>query len=203
MSKQDELLDVLLEVYNDGFVYGELGTGKNDQESTGEAIAKTKQHYREAVEGAGLTDEEIKDIKLTQEECRELMAKSAEYKPREFRGLYENEEHRLMLERKIAEAQTQAILKALGGVNEMANEQELLSDEEFRKTTGKEIYDRITIKEVAQAQVAKLKALGYEQVWIKCPDCHNGQMPETGRGSDGFIRCEICKGTGKITNKER
>ena len=87
------------------------GKGRGYPKCKKEIIAK----IREAVEGAGLTNDEIKDIKLTKEECRELVAKSAEYKPREFRGLYENEEHRLMLERKIAEAQTQAILKALGG----------------------------------------------------------------------------------------
>lgn len=92
----------------------------------------------------------------------------------------------------------------------MANEQELLRrPEREHSCTIHSMGDRWNTEDClacayekgAVAQVAKLKAMGYEQVWEECPDCHNGQMPETGRGSDGFIRCETCKGTGKTTNK--
>jgi len=33
-----------------------------------------------------------------------------------------------------------------------------------------------------------------------CPECEGEKItPETGRGSDGFIRCETCNGTGLVT----
>ena len=49
----------------------------------------------------------------------------------------------------------------------------------------------------AKAQVAKLKAMGYEQVRVKCLNCKGKgirlNMVET-------AECPTCKGTGKITN---
>jgi len=32
-----------------------------------------------------------------------------------------------------------------------------------------------------------------------CKECHNGMIPETGRGSDGFEKCPTCNGLGKET----
>ena len=56
---------------------------------------------------------------------------------------------------------------------------------------------------IAKAQVAKLKALGYEQVWTKCPDCKGKKyIVEIGHpdyGSQKYKeKCPTCKGTGKI-----
>ena len=31
----------------------------------------------------------------------------------------------------------------------------------------------------------------------QCKECHKGMVSETGRGSDGFERCETCNGTGQ------
>ena len=49
---------------------------------------------------------------------------------------------------------------------------------------------------------AKLKAMGYEQVWKECPDCEEG-LVWVNHASEGYQQdpCPTCKGTGKITNR--
>ncbi len=61
------------------------------------------------------------------------------------------------------------------------------------------------VEDIAQEIEAKLKAMGYEQVWEKCPDC-NGKTEKLVERKDGKqihidYHCSTCKGTGKITNK--
>ena len=64
----------------------------------------------------------------------------------------------------------------------------------------------------AKAQLAKLKAMGYEQVWTKCPGCDgralkakeaelNKKIPDDLAVLPMDADCPTCKGTGKITNK--
>ncbi len=59
-----------------------------------------------------------------------------------------------------------------------------------------------TIERIAKEVIAKLKALGYEQVWEKCPDCNGrGKDYRVGGFDEDFADCPTCKGTGRITNK--
>ena len=94
------------------------------------------------------------------------------------------------------------------------NEQELLSPEDimavkmpypFVEGTKLSIKDiKAMGKAIAEAQVAKLKAQGYERVWTKCPKCDgDGTIPVDTPFSDSLpsADCPICKGTGKITFK--
>ena len=83
----------------------------------------------------------------------------------------------------------------------MANEQELLS--EIENILG----IAITVMDGSRI-LAKLKAMGYEQVWVKCPDCGGTKrifrLPVTALGeTSNEFPCPTCKGTGRITNKER
>jgi len=87
-----------------------------------------------------------------------------------------------------------------------ANEQELLSDNVIQndpllsvsemKSIGLEHEPSQDDWKIANAQIAKLKAMGYEQVWHRCPDC-NGEGKVL-IGADEGIDCSICKGTGEI-----
>lgn len=80
-----------------------------------------------------------------------------------------------------------------------ANEEELLSEDEKQKIW---VCGEGTLTAICQAQVAKLKAMGYEQVWIKCPECLG-----TGVARDYKFHkiegtaCPTCKGTGRIYKK--
>ena len=59
--------------------------------------------------------------------------------------------------------------------------------------------------ELAKGILAKLKDLGYEQAWTKCPDCKgdkrilkkNDEYDSFGLECDDLIVCPTCKGTGK------
>ena len=53
---------------------------------------------------------------------------------------------------------------------------------------------------ILKAQVTKLKAMGYEQVWIKCPDCDGkGSWVEKDDACNAVgDPCDKCDGTGKI-----
>ena len=96
----------------------------------------------------------------------------------------------------------------------MANEQELLSDEAIYLDVISSIRPGlwsaellVAMRQVAKAQVAKLKAIGYEQVWEKCPECKGkGKkyriIPDKMPWFDGHTEvydCPTCKGTGRIT----
>ena len=91
----------------------------------------------------------------------------------------------------------------------MNDEQELLSGykagklyelgkAEYRKRlpNSLNIYEQemTGLVRVLEAQIAKLKAMGYEQVWTKCPDCMNGQIMT---GHRVWHPCPTCKGTGR------
>ena len=91
------------------------------------------------------------------------------------------------------------------------NEQELLSDEEIvylnvgRKPIEEELKQGVkkvypnTVR-IAKAQIAKLKAIGYEQVWIDCPDCNGFKKRYVGKMDkldSGWRDCSTCKGTGR------
>ncbi len=52
-------------------------------------------------------------------------------------------------------------------------------------------------EEADKAIVAKLKALGYEQVWTKCPECKGEKSIWLGGNSTVFSPCPKCKGTGR------
>ncbi len=67
----------------------------------------------------------------------------------------------------------------------------------IRKNRGNDVDSASTAKEL----LAKLKDLGYEQVWIKCPECGgNGFLAD---GNEGITinraYCPTCNGIGKIT----
>ncbi len=84
------------------------------------------------------------------------------------------------------------------------NKQELLSVDELlqyqsQMSCGYLHYDN-KIQTILQAQVAKLKAMGYEQVWTICPDCIDGKVFNQQHPST-LDDCPTCKGTGKITNR--
>ncbi len=92
----------------------------------------------------------------------------------------------------------------MGGKQMADNEQELLR--EIADILGRNSGDSWEVhNKVAKEVVAKLKAMGYEQVWTKCsnPDCRDGkeQVPYGYRFDEWhWIDCKICKGTGRITN---
>ena len=44
----------------------------------------------------------------------------------------------------------------------------------------------------------KLKAMGYEQVWEKCPDCEGKGFVPNKAVYTGYIDCPTCKGTCRI-----
>jgi len=79
-------------------------------------------------------------------------------------------------------------------------EQELLTRAEILRThKNKDGFplnpDREFYKRLCQNQIAKLKSLGYEQVWEQCPDCDEGLCSQ---GDYPPIQCSTCKGTGKV-----
>ncbi len=77
------------------------------------------------------------------------------------------------------------------------NEQELLREEEQREhynDSGLMEEHHWMIDDLLQAQVAKLKAIGYEQVWEKCPDCNGGGLIGGAGIND---RCDKCNSTGR------
>ncbi len=115
----------------------------------------------------------------------------------------------------------------------MADEQELLSDEFTEQCLE---YDSLTMRKIMEflteygdkpihsssvkgwvsqayrlgsiAQVAKLKAMGYEQVWEKCPECDGralkaSEAERTGKIPDDLdvlpmdADCPACKGAGR------
>jgi len=97
----------------------------------------------------------------------------------------------------------------------MGKEQELLTDEERGKVyipcelrcgqTMPDMESEICLDCIAieheKAQIAKLKSLGYEQVWEKCPVCvGRGEYLIEGEGTNTDILqvCSNCKGTGKV-----
>ena len=54
---------------------------------------------------------------------------------------------------------------------------------------------------IAREVVAKLKALGYEQVWEECPECGGEKVAYINDLSDATIGtklCPTCNGTGKV-----
>jgi len=104
----------------------------------------------------------------------------------------------------------------------MDKEQELLTDEELELVHAPspdlndvaEMHNIVNQwrRNIAQAQIAKLKSLGYEQVWEDCSDCkgkrftsakstalsgyHQGKLH---RPIDHKLQpCSTCKGTGKV-----
>uniref|UniRef100_A0A6M3KWT7 Uncharacterized protein n=1 Tax=viral metagenome TaxID=1070528 RepID=A0A6M3KWT7_9ZZZZ len=88
-------------------------------------------------------------------------------------------------------------------------EQELLTSAEMVKAMTNWDSDNpahklpldVQSENVAKAQVAKLKSLGYEQVWEKCPDCGgDGEDHNYAVEVDGHRKniCPICKGTGRV-----
>ena len=93
----------------------------------------------------------------------------------------------------------------------MANEQELLSGSEIKEMLDEywvlywpswnegditeDDYDSGESYWTLEAQIAKLKDMGYEQVWTKCPDCMNGQIMT---GHRVWHPCPTCKGIGRI-----
>ena len=89
----------------------------------------------------------------------------------------------------------------------MANEQELL---DMHVTViqpdleGKLITRNAHLSSQSATEIlAKLKAMGYEQVWEKCPDCE-GERDIYWCEEDvecGKV-CPTCKGTGKVTKYE-
>ena len=83
------------------------------------------------------------------------------------------------------------------------NEQELLSKKEMVRALDEspfaDLRSQVTRDILCKAQIAKLKSLGYEQVWTKCPDCLGvGSYPEA---HSLMGKCSSCKGTGKITDR--
>jgi len=93
-----------------------------------------------------------------------------------------------------------------GGAN-MAGR--LLTDNEIRKAYKKamdegQLYgdDGRPLPEKGVAITQDLKTVSIiraEQNKTICPECDGrGIVSETGRGSDGFIRCENCNGEGKV-----
>ena len=77
------------------------------------------------------------------------------------------------------------------------DEQELLSfvGERLRRV----IIDKDTDYH-AEKILAKLKAMGYEQVWTKCSNCNGyGTLQTTMMPEGKGPKCIRCKGTGKIT----
>ncbi len=71
---------------------------------------------------------------------------------------------------------------------------------------GKDYVVQFSFKPLAIEIIAKLKAMGYEQVWRECPDCIDGKIfsEPSIKGRDasatlswGTIDCLTCKGTGK------
>ncbi len=78
----------------------------------------------------------------------------------------------------------------------MDNEQELLSDERVIPVPA--YGDSIDITAHLKAQVAKLKAVGYEQVWKKCPGCIDGVCSSGSKNPTTNYHCRTCKGTGRI-----
>ena len=86
------------------------------------------------------------------------------------------------------------------------NEQELLSDVTRKERAKNCVFAPYSsVKEhidwLCEAQIAKLKAMGYEQVWTKCPECEGEkQIYQQVRGTQHeYAPCPTCKGTGKIT----
>ncbi len=86
----------------------------------------------------------------------------------------------------------------------MPNDELLLSPEEqsVYKLYGTEGFAGYAIKGLLQAQITKLKAMGYEQVWTKCPDCGGTKrifrLPVTALGeTSNEFPCPTCKGTGR------
>ena len=96
-----------------------------------------------------------------------------------------------------------------------ANEQELLSIEDKNRLldtitpiANHPIYLLELINNTEAKIQTKLKAMGYEQVWTKCPGWQGEECwydKELKRyvviGWDSKETCPTCKGTGKITNK--
>ncbi len=90
----------------------------------------------------------------------------------------------------------------------MGNDQELLSMSERVKLAGA-TNDKMNLVWMVEEKIkAHLKAMGYEQVWTKCPECIDGKIfsEPSIKGRDvsatlswGTRDCPTCKGTGKIT----
>ena len=91
---------------------------------------------------------------------------------------------------------------------------ELLSDEEEaevalitrrecrREGTNEYETQKQVTRAIREAQVTKLKAMGYEQVWEECPDCEHGIVQNWHKvGMDTMCSteedCPTCKGTGR------
>jgi len=81
------------------------------KEATDVIVAKIK----EEVEGVKLTDGDIVAIKPSEQELNQLYNQAKHFCPQEFSGSYFNEIRRKLVDRKIAEAMKQAILKIIKG----------------------------------------------------------------------------------------
>jgi len=83
-------------------------------------------------------------------------------------------------------------------------ERELLSDEDINQIPDGFRYlwaYRQEMELYLNTQVAKLKSLGYEQAWEKCPKCKGeGEIFHRGETDTlkAWSRCSACKGTGKV-----
>ena len=85
-------------------------------------------------------------------------------------------------------------------------EQELLSEEESKEFNNPRRYSQISrwiedwdIDGLLIAQVAKLKAMGYEQVWEDCPDCNATGFLIENSGDHEYQRpCPSCENKGRV-----
>lgn len=79
-----------------------------------------------------------------------------------------------------------------------------MPDKEQELLTGEEVMDLVTdfhfsgktnryilVRSAEKLIIVKLKSLGYEQVWEKCPHCY-------GTGQGHTRECPTCNGTGKV-----
>ncbi len=82
------------------------------------------------------------------------------------------------------------------------SEQELLSDKERADCCLRSLVKRHSCDEcqvnTAKAQVTKLKAMGYEQVWEDCYNCYGAKKYKSSIDGKEYD-CPTCKGTGKLT----
>jgi len=79
---------------------------------------------------------------------------------------------------------------------------EIVNTLEAWQDEGKDYIVSFSYKSLAFELLAKLKAMGYEQVWVKCPDCGGTKrifrLPVTALGeTSNEFPCPTCKGTGR------